>query len=320
MSWDPNQPQGQQPPSGPNPYGQPPSGPNPYGQPPSGPNPHGQPPTPPPTPNPYGQPPTPPPTPNPYGQQQQYTPPPQNSYGQPGPEGQPGYQQGPAYGYAPQGPQVAQPLGQAIQGLPNQYIKILTKPGAQSFAEEQVKAEWGIIWIQLLFIGLIGTIFAFIHAALFTAAVSNLGVGGLTAATGYLSSAVAGTTSVYSIVTDIAYFFAIVGIQYLLAKMFKGTGDFKQQAYSYLLFYVPITLVSNIVGFVPVLGGVVGFALVVYQTVLNVFSIMAAQRLSGGKATWVVLIPILAVIALVLLCVVAFAAFFASLLNGLTHP
>lgn len=297
MSWDPNQPQGQQPPSGPNPYGQPPSGPNPYGQP------------------------TPPPISNPYEQQQQYTPPPQSSYGQqqymPPPQS-PYEQPGMPYTIAP--PQGPQPLGQALQALPNQYLKIVTKPGAQSFAEEQGKADWASIWIQLLFIGLIGTVIGLLRAAMFTAAFSSLGSSSITGATALLSGAFAGSASAYSIITVIAGFFIIVGIQYLLAKAFGGNGDFKQQAYNYLLFYVPLTLVSNVVGLVPVLGGVVGFALGIYQIVLNVFSIMAVHRLSGGKATWVVLIPILAIIALVFLCVAVFVAIFAAALNGAAHP
>src|SRR5215472_1848554 len=120
MAWDPNQNQGQgQPGSGG--QGQPGSGgPDPY----SG----------------YGA-----PQQGPYG-----TPPPQNPYATPPPPqyGTPPYQQG-GYGYAP--PQQApRPLGQAIQELPNQYIKVVTKPSAQSFFEEIGKADWGIVWIQLL--------------------------------------------------------------------------------------------------------------------------------------------------------------------------
>lgn len=271
---------------------------------------------------PQGQPPS---GPNPYDPQQQYTTPPPNPYGQP--SGQPGYGAPPtgegqfyqqsAYGYAPQGPR---PLGQAIQELPNQYIKVLTKPGVQSFAEEQGKADWGIIWIQLLFIGLVGTLVGLIHTALGSALVMGAGGGSSATAFALVSSVIAGGASVFSIVAVIAGFFIIVGIQYLLAKGFGGNGEFKQQAYSYLLFYVPVTLVSNVLGLIPILGGLIGFALGIYALVLNVFSIMAVHRLSGGKATMVVLIPIIALIVVFFLCAIAIAAIFLSAAHGVTTP
>src|SRR2546425_13266010 len=131
MAWDPNQGQGQgQPGNGgqgqPGSGGQEPGAPqNPYqgeGQPGSA----GQ--------EPYSGYGTPPPQ-NPYASPQQ------GPYGAPPPQyGTPPNQQS-GYGYAP--PQQApRPIGQAIQELPNQYIKVLTKPSAQTFAEEMGKADW----------------------------------------------------------------------------------------------------------------------------------------------------------------------------------
>src|SRR2546430_15728922 len=98
---------------------------------------------------PQGQPPQGQPMQNPYSAYG--TPPPaQNPYEQPSGYVMPPYQEGAAYAaFAPQAPR---PLGQAVQELPNQYIKVTTKPGAQSFAEEQGKASWDIIWVQLAFI------------------------------------------------------------------------------------------------------------------------------------------------------------------------
>ncbi|MGH2480943.1 MAG: hypothetical protein ACRDHW_14915, partial [Ktedonobacteraceae bacterium] len=75
----------------------------------------------------------------------------QKSYPSEQPE-TPGYQRDSPYGYTPQRPR---PPGQAIQELPTQYVKVLTKPGAQPFLEEQSKADWGVIWVQLLFLGLL---------------------------------------------------------------------------------------------------------------------------------------------------------------------
>ena len=292
MSWDPNQPQGQ-PPSGPNPYDptQTPSSPQ----------------------NPYEQEPAATPPQNPYEQPSQYAPPPQNPYASP--TGLPAYQQT-AYGYAPP-PATPLPLGQALQGLFNQYLKITTKPGAQSFAEEQGKADWGIIWIQLLIVGVLGSLIGLARSALGMALMfSSSGGSGMTPAA-LIGSVAAGSASVGSIISVIVGFFIVVGIQYLLAKAFKGTGDFKQQAYGYLLFYAPLTIISYILGLIPILGGIIGFALFIYEIVLNVFQIMAAHRLSGGKATAVVLIPYAVLFLLLLICGLILAAILMGAASGL---
>ena len=248
---------------------------------------------------------------NPYGA----PPPQQGPYGAPPPQyGTPPYQQG-GYGYAP--PQQApRPIGQAIQELPNQYIKVLTKPSAQSFAEEMGKADWAMVWIQLLIWALIGTILGLIRAAIGLAAssfVSNntFNPAAITALT------VSGST--FSFIAVPVSFFIVVGIQYLLAKAFRGEGNFLTQSYTYLLFEVPISIVSYLLGFIPILGGIAGFALAIYGIVLNVFAIMAVHRLSGGKAVGVVLIPIAVLILLVFLCAFAIAAIIIAA-SKTTHP
>ena len=247
--------------------------------------------------NPYG---TPPPQ-NPYG-----TPPPQNPYATPPPQyGTPPYQQGGyGYGYAP--PQQApRSIGQAIQELPNQYIRVLTKPSAQTFAEEMGKADWAMIWIQLLIWALVGTILGLIRGA-----IGAVGSSFVTNNTFNPASITALTVSgsTFSFIAVPLTFFIVVGIQYLLAKAFRGEGNFLTQGYTYLLFEVPIAIVSYLLGLIPILGGIAGFALFIYGIVLNVFSIMAVHRLSGGKATGVVLIPIAVLILLVFLCAFIIAA------------
>lgn len=250
---------------------------------------------------------------NPYG-----TPPPQNPYASPqqGPYGAPPppygtpppNQQG-GYGYAP--PQQApRPIGQAIQELPNQYIKVLTKPSAQTFAEEMGKADWAMVWIQLLALALVGTIVGLIRGAIGLAG-SNLlsSTGGFNPAA-FTALTVSGST--FSFISVPVSFFIVVGIQYLLARAFQGQGNFLTQSYSTLLFQVPIYIASFILGIIPILGAFAGFALYIYGIVLNVFAIMAVHRLSGGKATGVVLIPIAVLFLLAFLCILALAAFFVA--------
>jgi hypothetical protein len=282
MAWDPNQGQGQGQ-TGNGEQGQPGSGgTDPY----SG---YGTPQ------NPYGA----PPPQNPYA-----SPPPQNPYGTPPPQyGTPPNQQG-GYGYAP--PQQApRPIGQAIQELPNQYIRVLTKPSAQTFAEEMGKADWAMVWIQLLVLAILGTILGFIRAAIGLAGSSFVSNNQFNPAA-LLALSVSGST--FSFISVPLAFFILVGIQYLLAKAFQGQGRFLTQGYTTLLFQVPIYIASFILGLIPILGGIAGLALLIYSWVLNVFAIMAVHRLSGGKASAVVFIPIIVVGLLLFLCIFAIAA------------
>jgi hypothetical protein len=264
--------------------------------------------------NPYGTPPqnpsgTPPPQ-NPYA-----SPPPQNPYGIPQQYGTPPYQQGNyGYGYAP--PQQApRSIGQAIQELPNQYIRVLTKPSPQTFAEEMGKADWAMVWIQLLIWALVGTVIGLIASALRLASSSIVGSNGANF-NSFLALTASGNT--FAFISVPITFFILVGIQYLLAKAFKGEGNFLTQGYTTLLFEVPIYIISYLLGLIPILGGIAGFALLIYGWVLNVFAIMAVHRLSGGKASAVVFIPVAVLFLLVFLCVIALVAILASVYKSTT--
>src|SRR5437870_8521031 len=125
MAWDPNQGQPNDPNSA---YGTPS---NPYGAPPPQ--------------NPYGAP------------QNPDTPPTENPYAAPP---YPYYQGGPGYGPPQSAPL---PLGEAIKGLPRQYIKVTTKPGVMTFAEEMGKASWDIVWVQLIALAIISAILSYLY-------------------------------------------------------------------------------------------------------------------------------------------------------------
>jgi hypothetical protein len=320
MAWDPTQGQGQgQPGNGG--QGQPGSGgpepgapQNPYqgqGQPGGGgPEPYSGYGTPQ---NPYGA----PPPQNPYA-----SPPPQNPYGAPPPQyGTPPNQQGGyGYGYAP--PQQApRPIGESIRELPNQYINVLTHPSDRTFEAEMVKADWNMVWVQLLILVVIGLVLGLI-ASLIYGAITHVTTG---------SASMAAAISAFTVATSVGgaflniifiplFFFAGVGIQYLLARAFNGQGTFMTQAYSQLLFKVPLDIASAVLGtllvFIPFVGGLVGLAIWVYAVVLNVFQIKAVHRLDTGKAVAVVLIPYAVLLLVGILCAVAFAALFVSLLNS----
>ncbi len=300
MSYDPNR----DPNSGYGnpPYGVPPQGaynqpPNPYEPPPQGPygtpqGPYGPPPQ-----GPYNQPQGPYGAP-PYSQ-------PQSPYGYPpqGPYGAPPYQQ-PDYGYAAP-PAAPLPLGEAIRQLPQQYIKVLTKPSAATFAEEMGKGNWGVIWIQLIGLAIIQAVSNFI--------------------TNYIRNSISpnpqdpayllGQSIGESIILLPLFFFIGQGLLYLLAKAFGGQGIFRAQSYTTLLVYVPITIISVALALILIPARafpplllilalvlvIVALALLAYDIVLQTYSVMAVHRLSGGKAAASVLISI-GVLLLLVLC------------------
>lgn len=302
MAWDPNQGQGQgQPGNGG--QGQPGSGgPDPY----SG---YGTPQ------NPYGAPQNPSGAPqNPYGA-------PQNPYGTPPPQyGSPAYQQQGGYGYAPP-QQPTQPLAVAVRALPNQYINVLTHPSDTTFAAEIPKTDWAMIWVQLLILVVVGVVLGLIASAI-SGAIVRVATGSLGAASAISAFTVATTISgaFLNIILIPLFFFVGVGIQYLLAKAFNGQGTFPAQAYTHLLFKVPLdiasTVVSTVLVFVPYVGGLIGLAFLVYGVVLNVFQIKAVHRLTTGRAAAVVLIPYGVLLLVGIICSIAFAAFFISILNA----
>jgi hypothetical protein len=204
------------------------------------------------------------------------------------------------------------PLGEAIRQLPSQYIKVFTKPSARTFAEENGKASWNIIWAQLLGLAVLSALlgFAIFSIALPAALSGNQSTAAMAAAIG------AGTVGLaFSMIVLIPLgFFIGTGIQYLIAKMFGGQGPFLNHSYGTALIYVPYTVLSFVVGLVPILGTLAGIALFVYGIVLQVFMIMAVHRIGGGRATMVVLFPL--IVLFVLAC--AFIFILAAALSS--HP
>jgi hypothetical protein len=237
-------------------------------------------------------PPPPPPTSNPFDPYNN----PQNPYG----AGQPAYV---AYGVAVP-PATPLPLSQAIQQLPGQWWRVTSKPSATTFALEAGKAEWGIILVLLFGYAIIAAILGYIGSLISVGTTAAL-LNQLNTSSGTTPSTVTTTASPVSIFTSLAitigFFFVVQGIYFGLARAFGGQGSFTAQAYSALLYQVPLGLASSLIALVPILGGFVALAAFIYEIVLSVFMVMGVHRLSGGKASAVVLIPV--GVGLLLLCV-----------------
>jgi hypothetical protein len=99
-------------------------------------------------------------------------------------------------------------------------------------------------------------------------------------------------------------YFIGVGIQSWLATLFGGTGSFGKFFYVNAAYQAPITLVTSIVGNIPLVG-CLGIFIGLYSLYLNFISLQAVHKLTSGKAVIVILIPIF-VACLLSICMTVF--------------
>ncbi len=260
-----------------------------------------------------------------YTSPQFYTPPPDYPDSTP-PPGY-GYNLSPAYGYAipPQEvygrplsilPVRPLPLGKAIRELPRQYWRVLTHPKAQTFVEEQGKAAWNIIWVQLLFLGVVQALailaVLFLEFFFLQILVPGRDLAGI--------SQQAPLVGTILVVICIAFtpvpFFIGAGIYHVVAKAFRGSGSFLSFCYSYALITIPIGILSLVLSLVPCVGSLAGLAGAVYEVILLIYMTMGVHRLSGGKATTAILIP---VITGVIVVIGLYVAYFILIFSILPH-
>ncbi len=250
------------------------------------------------------------------GPPQEYTSSPPNYYQPPyagppqGYQGQYGYGANPEYDLNRQGgynnlpiapASTPLPLGEAIRQLPSQYVRVLTRPGAAAFVAEKGKAAWNIVWVQIIALTVLTVLFGFAFlnftfpASLTTRSLSSNPASTYNPIEGFRQSFGFLPLS-YIILTPLGLFISL-GIYHLIAKAFGGTGTFKAYMYSYLLFGVPLTTIALLLTLIPLVGGIIASVVSIYTIVLQIFMTMAVHRLSGGKATFaVLLLPIIGIV------------------------
>src|SRR5215469_1101604 len=146
------------------------------------------------------------------------------------------------------------PLREAIRQLPRQYMKVLTRPSAATFAEEMGKASWGMLWVQLLGYALFAFVVSLLLTPLYPLLLQRfLGMIPTTTGTNPFPPAalqqmqMSFINAAFSTIASVpVYFFIGQGLYYLLARLFRGTGTFLAQGYTTLLFYTPLAMIGNI--------------------------------------------------------------------------
>ncbi len=180
-----------------------------------------------------------------------------------------------------------------LNGMLQQSIEVITRPSVATFERHERSGAMRDALVYVLVAAVISAVVAFLFALLPFHHVS------------------AGGQFVQRLITVPLTFFAFVYAVYLIGKnFFQGTGRIDEVAYTFALFFVPISIVTTIVGaLVPPLGWLL--------TLLNVyFGWLAVQSSMNiydqGRA---IVVLVLAWVALTIVNIIIgsiFAALFLS--------
>lgn len=194
--------------------------------------------------------------------------------------------------------QVPQSLEEVVYALLRQYFKVLSKPAVASFNAEMDKAEWGLVWVQLLgfiiALGIFGLVLVLISSLVLSLA-GTLDFIALGSSFGLMLLR-ALLLSLVLVVGDV--------FTYVTARFFGGRGTLLTHTYSLLLFQVPLSTLAILLLLIPgigtFLGVLCGVGALIYGMVLQVFMIMAVHRLDARSAIAAVFVP--AVVGLLFTC------------------
>jgi hypothetical protein len=212
------------------------------------------------------------------------------------------------------------PLGEAIRQLPQQYFHVLTHPGAALFAYEQGKAAWDIIWVQIILSSVVTALVGLV--AFNTTVFSWLVHGHVSSGTLQFLRAFSGAIALGYIIFAPIIFFIATGFYHLVARAFGGKGTFLAYSYCTLLYTVPISIISSVLGIATsefnLIFPFVSFitsALAIYNIILPISMTMGVHRLNASRATIAVfIIPI----SFIVLCIILLIFGIISLISN--HP
>lgn len=236
----------------------------------------------------------------------------------------------------PEPPPTPLTLKEGLRQLPGQWWKVMSKPSARSFVEEKGKASWSVIWVLLILYGVIGG-GALVLQPYIPGSYLNIYYQFLSF-NQHVSQSAGNYPYSFNPADFLRTAFQVEGlfgiilfplgyllgeaIYLLIAKLFKGSGSYRQQVYANMLYTVPTMLAISILSLVPFLGGVLelilGMIIGVYFYVLRIFATQTVHRLSIGRALAVVFIPVgLAVVFSFLLSIIIVVIIFMTIV---THP
>ena len=211
------------------------------------------------------------------------------------------------------------------------WLRVLTNPNEATFEAERQKpgATLGTAAIWMLIAGVVTGVLGFLQSIVMAGAIQgaipqmleqfdlppeteaqlapllNSGaLGGM------------GAANLWSIVSVPVGFLIGAGILWLLARLLGGTGDYGRYAYLIAAFVAPLTILTALLGLIPLAGSCIAFIIYIYQLVLTYYATKVEHQLSSGRAITVVLIPVIVALLLIMCLVFAFVGMLATIMQA----
>ncbi|GGK21756.1 YIP1 family protein [Deinococcus malanensis] len=88
-----------------------------------------------------------------------------------------------------------------------------------------------------------------------------------------------------------AQFLIFTGAVYLIGrKLFKGTGTYPEVAYTFALFFVPLTILGTLIGIVPVLGWLLALLISLVMVAFGYFAVQSSMNLRDQGSAVITLV------------------------------
>lgn len=86
-------------------------------------------------------------------------------------------------------------------------------------------------------------------------------------------------------------FFAFTGLVYFIGRsLFRGTGTYPEVAYSFALFYVPLSILGTLIGIIPILGWLAGLVIAVAMVYFGYLAVQSSMNLRDPVSSVVTLV------------------------------
>jgi len=209
----------------------------------------------------------------------------------------------------------------SLQDLLRRWHALLLNPSVAAFDRQRGSANWPTVWYSLLGLALVQSIVALFQRAeslYWNSLVSSSQVDQFLRDFGMrnINPLNPGIGALLAFVNAFLGFFVMAGLVYLFARMLGGVGSFLEHSYLIALVYVPLQLIASVAGLIPMLGGLVGAAAIIYMVMLIVMAICATHRLNTGTAIVAAILPaLLAGLLVVMLAVVVAMLIAGTILN-----